>query len=68
MDESVLLSQLTLLTRNSLANFHFPIMEFLQIIRKPDSKKAHGHDMTSIRMLELFGDSICQSIEIIFKT
>ena len=66
-DETVLPSQLTLLTENSLANCHFSKKDILQIIRNPDSK-AHGHDLISIRMLKLCGNSVCQSLEIIFKT
>ena len=67
-DESVLPSQLTLLTENSLANCHFSKKDILQIIRNPDSNKAHGHDMISIRVLKFRCDSFCQSQEIIFKT
>ena len=66
-DESVLPSQLTLLTENSLANCHFSKKDILQIIRNPDSNKVHGHDMISIRVLKFSCDSICQSQEIIFK-
>ena len=49
-DKSVLPSQLTLLTENSLANFHLSKKDNLQIIRTPDSNKTHGHDMISIRI------------------
>ena len=37
-------------------------------MRNPDSNKAHGHDMISIYMSKLCGNSICQSLEIISKT
>ena len=37
------------------------------IIKKLDPKKAHGHDMISIHMLKLCGNSIWKSLEIIFK-
>ena len=63
----VLPSQLTLLTENSLANCHFSKKYILQIIKNPDSNKTHGHNMISICMLTLFGDLICQSLEIIFN-
>ena len=65
--KSVLPSQLTLLTENLLANCHFYENEILQIISNPESK-THGHDMISIHMLKLCVNSICQSLEIIFKT
>ena len=67
-DESVLTSQLTLLTENSSTNCHFSKKDILQIIRNPDLNKAHGHDMISIRVLNVCGGLICQSQEIIFKT
>ena len=37
-------------------------------MRNPDSNKAHGHDMISIYMSKLCGNSICQFLEIISKT
>ena len=66
--KSVLPSKLTLLTENSLANCHFSQKDILQVMRTPDSNKAHGHDIISICMLKFCGDSTCQSLEIIFKT
>ena len=61
--KSVLLSQLTLLTENSLC-----IKDVIQIIRQLDSNKAYGHDMIRIRTLKLCGDPICKPLELIFKT
>ena len=66
-DKSVIPSQVTLLTKNLLANCHFFKKDILQIIRNPDWK-ALGHDLISICMLKLCGNSICQSLETIFKT
>ena len=40
-DKSVLPSQLTLLTQNSLANRYFPKEDIMQLIRNSDSNKAH---------------------------
>ena len=67
-NKSVISSELTLLTENSLANCHFPKKDILQIIRNLDLNKAHGHDMISIRTLKLCSDSICKPLEVIFKT
>ena len=67
-NRSVLPSQLTILTENSLSKCNFSEKDILQIIRNLDSNKAHGHDMISIRMLKLCGDSICKPLELIFKT
>ena len=45
-------------TRDNIAN----------IIKKLDPSKAHGHDMISILMLKLCGDSVLPPLELIFKT
>ena len=66
-NKSVLPSQLTLLTEDSLANCHFSKKDILRIIRNLDSNKAHGHKI-SIRVLKLCGDSICKPQDLIFKT
>ena len=50
--KSVLPSQLTLLTGNSLSKCNFCIKDILRVIGNLDSNKAHGHDMISIRMLK----------------
>ena len=42
VDKSVLLSQLTLLAENSLANCHFSNKDIFQITRNSDWNKAHG--------------------------
>ena len=47
--KSVLLSQSTLVTENSLANCHFSKKCIPRIMRNPVSNMAHGHDMISIR-------------------
>ena len=41
--KSLLPSQLTLLTEHTLANCYFSKKDILQIIRNPDSNKAHGY-------------------------
>ena len=67
-NKSVLLSPLTFLTENSLLKCNFSKKDILQIIKNLDSNKAPGHDMISICMLKLCGDSICKHLELIFKT
>ena len=66
-NKSVLLSQLTLLTENSLSKGHFSKKDILQIIRNLESSKVNGHDKISIRMLKPFGDSICKLLKLIYK-
>ena len=39
----------------------------IEDIIKIDPNKAYGHDMISIRMLKLLGNSIWKTLEIIFK-
>ena len=69
MNKSVLPLQLTLLANGKFISYcDFSEMNILQVMRNPGSNKAHGHDMISIRMLQLCGDSICQSLEVIIKT
>ena len=67
-NRSVLPSQLTLLSESSLTNCHFSKRGILQVIKNLDSNKAHGHDIISIRMLKLCGDSICKLLELLFET
>ena len=65
MDKNVLPSQLILITENSLVNRHFSKKVIPQIIRYPASNKL------IIMIWSAFlccGDSICQFLEIIFKT
>ena len=66
-NKSVLPSQLTLLTENSLSKCNFSKKDILQIIGNLDSNKALRHDMIRIPMLKLCDDSICKPLELIFK-
>ena len=38
------------------------------IINKLDLNKVHGHDLVSIRMIKLCGNSIYKSLEMVFKS
>lgn len=51
--KSVLPSQLTLLTENTLASCHFYKKNILQIIRNLESNKTHGPDMIYVQTLWL---------------
>ena len=64
--KSVLPSQFTFLTENLLVSCHFSKKKVFQIIRNPDSNKAHGHGRINIFVLRHCVDLICQ-FEIIFK-
>ena len=67
-NNSILPSELKLLTEHTLTSCDFSESDILQIINNQDSNKAHGHDMISIRMLKLCGEAICRPLNIIFKT
>ena len=67
INDSKLPSVLTVHTESLLESFHFSADHIGDIIKKLDPNKAHGHDMISIRMLKLCGDSIWKPLEIIFK-
>ena len=67
VNESKLPAVLTVHTESLLESFHFIADHIGDIIKKLDPDKAHGHDMISIRMLKLCGDSIWKTLEIIFK-
>ena len=65
---SVLLTTLTMKTRESLSTIRFTSDDILKIIRNLDPNKAHGHDMISIQMVKLFDASLCKPLEQIFKS
>ena len=59
--------ELLLKTDKFLPNITFSSDDILKIIENLDSEKAHGHDRISIQMLKICRQSICKSLEIIFK-
>ena len=65
---SVLSSELPLRTESTLSSCHFKKDDILRIINNLDPNKAHDHAKISIHMLKICGDSICKSLNIIFKT
>ena len=67
-NKSVLPSQLTCLTENSLGNCNLSKKDILQIIRNLYSNRVHDHGMISIGMLKFCDDSIYKPLELIFKT
>ena len=66
-NNSVLPTNLPQLTSKCLDSIHFSSSDIAKIISRLDPNKAHGHDMLSIRMIELCGNSICKPLSIIFK-
>ena len=52
----------------SLSSITFEINDIEKIIKNLDPNKSHGHDMLSIRMLKLCGESIYKPLNVIFKS
>ena len=56
------------ITDTFLHNVEFTSNDVLNIIKSLNINKAHGYDNISIRMLKLFGESICKPLELIFQS
>ena len=67
-NNSILPSELKLLSENTLPSCDFSETDILQIINGQDWNKAHSHDMISIPILKLCDETICRPVNIIFKT
>ena len=66
-NSSVLPNKLAKLTNNSLDSVNLSTDDISKIINNLDPNKAHGHDVLSIRKIELCGNSICKPLLIIFN-
>ena len=66
-NNSVFSTDLPQLTIKCLDLIHFSSSDITKIISHLDPNKAHGHDMLSIRMIKLCGNSICKPLSIIFN-
>ena len=51
-----------------LPDITFSSEDILKIIQKFDSEEAYGYGKISIRMLTIYGPSICKSLETILKS
>ena len=67
-NKSTIHSDFTPLTHNLLPLFQFTDGDIKSIVNKLDPNKIYGHDMISIRLIKLCGDSICKPLEMIFKS
>ena len=66
-NNSVLPTNLPQLTSKCLDLIHFSSSDFAKIISHLDPNSAYGHDMLSIPMIKLCGNSICKPLSIIFN-
>ena len=67
-NNSELLVTLIKKTRESLSTINHSTDDILKIIRNLDPNKAHGHDMNSIRMINICDTSICRPLKLIFQS
>ena len=66
-NNSVLPTNLPQLTSKCLDSTHFLSSDIVKIISSLDPNKTHGHNMLSIRMIKLCGNSIGKPLSIILK-
>ena len=55
-------------TENVISSIDFGSDDIAKIIQKLDPNKALGHDMISIRMLKICGNSVCKPLQLIFRS
>ena len=67
-NSNVLPSVLFKRTENVISSIDFSSDDIAKIIQKLDSNKAHGHDMISICMLKICGNSIYKPLQLIFRS
>ena len=65
-DSIVLPNNLTKLTTKSFDSVNFSTNDISKVINDLDPNKPHGHNMLSIRMIKLSGNSICKPLPTIF--
>ena len=67
-NSSVLPSVLFKQTENVISSIDFGSDGIAKIIQKLDPNKAHGHDLTNIRMLTICGNSVFKPLQLIFRS
>ena len=65
---SLLPSALFKRTENVIFSTNFSSDDIAKMIQKLDLNKAHGHDMISIHMFKIFGNSIYKPLQLIFRS
>ena len=66
-NNSVLPTDLPQLTNKCLDSIYFSSSDIAKIISHSDPNKAQDHDMLNVRMMKLYGNSICKPLSIIFN-
>ena len=67
IEQNQCLAQLGKLTNKSLDTVNFSTDDISKIINNLDPNKANGHDMLSIWMIKLCGNSTCKPLSIILN-
>ena len=65
--QQCLANNLAKLINKSLDTVNFSTDDISKLINNLDPNKAHGHDMLSIQMIKLCGNSIWKPLSIIFN-
>ena len=65
---SSLPTQLLRRTNESLNTINFTEDDILNVVKKLDHSKAHGHDPISIGMVQICGKAICKPSYLIFSS
>ena len=65
---SSLPTQLLRRTNESLNTISFTEDDILNVIKKLDASKAHGHDQISIHMVQICDKAICKPLHLIFSS
>ena len=66
-NNSILPTDLPQLANKCLDSINFSSSDIAKIISHLDPNKTHGHDIFSIRMIKLCGNSTCKPLSIIFN-
>ena len=66
-NNSVFPTDLPQLTNKCIDSIYFSSSGIAKIISRSDPNKAQDHDMLSVRMMKLYGSSICKPLSIIFS-
>ena len=66
-EQQCLANNLAKLINKSLDTVNFSTDDISKLINNLDPNKAHGHDMLSIQMIKLCGNSIWKPLSIIFN-
>ena len=68
LDNSSNIPEINYKTNKRISTINFSSSDLSKIIKELNPNKAHGHDNISIRMIQIYGDSIICPLKLIFET